>query len=748
MKRMQDINGELNEIIIKYQLDSCYPHFRNMYEAEKILRSMITEVVQHQDNIIFVGDDQTGIDFVRNIVRMREGVHFYTYNRNDALLRELDGIDWNVYDCVYLISFYGTGYVERWFEMHHIKYEWIYDVFERNGLVMQDEFFCFGREDLLGQLIKYNRKSRGRTETIQCELYRQQSKYEKSVNRETRRIALKKCLFLTLYMRNFIEAHKYIIELAKEDHKYYEVWREIQCLLERVRKVISGRKRKDIILYWLDALPYGDEADMPYLSNIMEKSIVFENAIPHTGYTHSVMWAMFLGKKAVDDRAYRTKQVTRENSTVIQTLEEHGYDIKICSGIFNDDFPFEYLSNTFYSDIYAPASLVLWDMICCMLEEEKKTFYLAHIMDTHDPYLCGEACHDVFGKYFNLTEQYALARKETDELLAFFDTFIDKDAFRIYMSDHGKNPQGNRFHALFNVFHASIEPRRADGIFSLLDFPIVVRQIVKDNTINESEFMKECAEIVCMDRYNYMDIMRIMTRKQDLSQYVFGAKGIVDKEHIYLHYNTGKEWLQRRDSIPICNPLLFYDCTDDVCDKELLPHYREMVGEYPKDVIEDEKFQYSKYLYVLYDNLVKRNNVAERVTHINDILKKFPERSVAIRMGGNHSVALYYILSEENRKKIWGFIDNQKTCLCSAFQLPIVSTDEIEELERRGVEAVVLSSYVNIKALRDEAWVRYKNIDVLDIYDSFVRNDIWCKGCFYEIQGEDSDYDVGFPYSK
>lgn len=748
MKRMQDINGELNEIIIKYQLDSCYPHFRNMYEAEKILRSMITEVVQHQDNIIFVGDDQTGIDFVRNIVRMREGVHFYTYNRNDALLRELDGIDWNVYDCVYLISFYGTGYVERWFEMHHIKYEWIYDVFERNGLVMQDEFFCFGREDLLGQLIKYNRKSRGRTETIQCELYRQQSKYEKSVNRETRRIALKKCLFLTLYMRNFIEAHKYIIELAKEDHKYYEVWREIQCLLERVRKVISGRKRKDIILYWLDALPYGDEADMPYLSNIMEKSIVFENAIPHTGYTHSVMWAMFLGKKAVDDRAYRTKQVTRENSTVIQTLEEHGYDIKICSGIFNDDFPSEYLSNTFYSDIYAPASLVLWDMICCMLEEEKKTFYLAHIMDTHDPYLCGEACHDVFGKYFNLTEQYALARKETDELLAFFDTFIDKDAFRIYMSDHGKNPQGNRFHALFNVFHASIEPRRADGIFSLLDFPIVVRQIVKDNTINESEFMKECAEIVCMDRYNYMDIMRIMTRKQDLSQYVFGAKGIVDKEHIYLHYNTGKEWLQRRDSIPICNPLLFYDCTDDVCDKELLPHYREMVGEYPKDVIEDEKFQYSKYLYVLYDNLVKRNNVAERVTHINDILKKFPERSVAIRMGGNHSVALYYILSEENRKKIWGFIDNQKTCLCSAFQLPIVSTDEIEELERRGVEAVVLSSYVNIKALRDEAWVRYKNIDVLDIYDSFVRNDIWCKGCFYEIQGEDSDYDVGFPYSK
>ena len=105
MKRMQDIDRALNEIIIKYQLDSYYPHFRNKYEAEKVLRNMIAEAVQHQKNILFIGDDQTGIDFVRNIARMCEGVHFCTYNRNDASLRELDGIDWNVYDCVYLISF-------------------------------------------------------------------------------------------------------------------------------------------------------------------------------------------------------------------------------------------------------------------------------------------------------------------------------------------------------------------------------------------------------------------------------------------------------------------------------------------------------------------------------------------------------------------------------------------------------------------------------------------------------------------
>lgn len=748
MKKLEDINEVLNGIIFKYQLDYYYPHFRNMYEAEKILCSMIAEIVQNHMKVIFIGDDQTGIDFVRNIARNDTCIHFCVYSRGDSSLHQLDTVNWSVYDGIYLISFYGTGYIERWFKLHHIRYEWIYDVFERNGIVMQEEFFCFGKEDLLEQMLKYKHRSKGRTETIQCELYRQQSKYERAENVQTKRIALEKCLFLALYMRNFSEAQKYISQLEKEEPKYARAWQEIQDLLEQVRKNVYSKKRKDIVLYWLDALPYGDEADMPYLRSVMEDSVMFENAIPHTGYTHSVMWAMFLNKKAIDDKAYRTLEVTRENSVVIQFLEEQGYDIKICSGIFNDDFPFEYLSNGFYSDIYAPASLVLWDMICSMMKEKKKTFYLAHIMDTHDPYLCGGICHDIFGKQFNLVDQYGMARQETDKLLAFYDTFINQDAFRIYMSDHGKNPQGNRFHALFNVYHRTIKPRKIEGMFSLLDFSIVLRQIVTDSTIRESEFIKEYVEIACMDRYSRADIERIMRRKQDLSQYAFGAKGVVDKEYIYLHYNTGKEWLQRRDNIPIGNPLLFYDCADDICDVKLLPQYRKLVGEYPADVIEDEKFKYSKYLYILYDNLLKRNNMAERINWINAMLEDYPNRSVAIRMGGNHSVALYYVLSEESKKKIWGFIDNQKECLCSAFQLPIADTDAVEELEKGGVKAIVLSSYISLEALKEEAKTRYANMDIIDIYDSFKNNDIWCRGCFYEIQGNDSDYDIGFPYTK
>lgn len=36
-----DINAALHEIIFKYQLDRYYPHYRNMYHAEKILTDVL-----------------------------------------------------------------------------------------------------------------------------------------------------------------------------------------------------------------------------------------------------------------------------------------------------------------------------------------------------------------------------------------------------------------------------------------------------------------------------------------------------------------------------------------------------------------------------------------------------------------------------------------------------------------------------------------------------------------------------------
>ena len=79
-----DIDQALNEIIFKYHLDHYYPHYRNMYEAEKILKDVINDIIQNNKSAIFVGDDMTGIDFVRNISRNYDDICFQLHNRRET----------------------------------------------------------------------------------------------------------------------------------------------------------------------------------------------------------------------------------------------------------------------------------------------------------------------------------------------------------------------------------------------------------------------------------------------------------------------------------------------------------------------------------------------------------------------------------------------------------------------------------------------------------------------------------------
>lgn len=746
---MRDINEELNQIISKYHLDQYYPHYRNMIDAQKVLRDIVQEIQQNKKKAIFVGYDKSGIAFIRNISRDYMDIHFLIYNRNDKVLEDLELTDWNVYDEVYLISYYGAEYVERWFRLHHIRYEWIYDIFERQGFYLQREFFAFGKEDLY-QLIETNELSvhtrHGWTESLLCELYCQQSKYNSAKNRTTRRIALEKCLFLTIYLKDFVKTHEYISILTQEDIKFKYLWEELQTLLDDVRMAVRERTQKDIILYWLDAIPYGDERNMPYLQRYKEAGIEFENAHTYITNTNPTLRAMFLGQKDIDNRAYLITQITRKNSPVIRNLEEQGYHIRILSGYFSDKFPYEYLSEHFYIDWYHPCSMILWDMISDMLVQETKTLYLTHALDAHAPYL-NSNINDA--NYRDRRERYRLARLKVDEQLEFYDSFISKDVRRIFMSDHGQADVVQLYkgyHVLFNIYSNGLRPRKIKDFFTLLDFDKVLRQILVGNEIREAEFTREYVEIGRMDRYSRRQIEKIMRDQKGISTTCFGYTGIIDKEYIYMRFKTGKEWLQKRENMPQCNPLMVYDCAADVCEPKMLSKYRLLAGGYFKEIDEDEQFKYVRYLYDVHDNILKHNDMKRRADIINGMLTEYPESSIGIRLGGYHSAMVYYILSEENRKRIWGFIDNSEECLCSKLHLPIIGSESIEKLREAGIQAVLLSSYINLDALRREADEWYGELTVLDMYECLNKNGIRCKDNFWVIEGTADDYDVGFPF--
>lgn len=746
---MRDIDEELNQIIFKYHLDQYYPHYRNMLEAQKILQEIVQEIQRNEKKAVFVGDDKSGIAFVRNISRDYTDIQFLLYSRNDRALGDMELTDWNAYDEIYLISYYGAEYIERWFRLHHIRYEWIYDIFERQGLFLQREFFAFGKEDLY-PLIETNKLSvhtrYGWTESLVCELYCQQSKYSSAQNSMTRRIALEKCLFLSIYMKDFVKTHEYISILVQQDIKFQYLWEELQTLLESVQRAVKSRTQEDIILYWLDAIPSGDEKNMPYLRGCMEAGIEFENAYTYITNTNPTLRALFLGQKDIDDRAYLTTQITRKNSSVIRILEEQGYHIRILSGYFSDKFPYEYVSGHFYIDWYRSSSMALWDMLSDMISQEKKTFYLCHVLEAHAPYLNNNLNDTNFG---DRKERYRLARLKLDEQFKFYNSFINRDTTRIFMSDHGQTDVVQLYegyHVLFSVYKSTWKPGKVKDFFSLLDFSKVLRQIIENSEVKKEELTREYVEIGRMDRYSCRQVEKIIKDKKGLSTTHFGYTGIVDKEYIYMRYKTGKEWLQRRDHLPLCNPLMMYHCAADVCEPALLPQYRLLAGVYSREIDEDEQFKYARYLYAVHDNILKHNDMKKRVDIINGMFAGYPEHSIGIRLGGYHSAMVYYILSEENRKRIWGFIDNSEECLCSKLHLPIIAAQPIEKLREAGIKAVLLSSYINLDSLRREAEDWHGELTVFDMYDCLNKNGIQCKDNFWVFEGTDDDYDVGFPF--
>lgn len=740
-----DIDEELNRIIFKYHLDKYYPHYRNMYEAKKIIQAVVQKIKDSKKRVIFVGENRQAIEFVQNIVGNYEDIRFLQYDQKDMAMHALERVSWREYEEVWILSFYGAEHVKRWFRVHNIACRWIYNVFEENNVFLQKEFFVLGQKDMY-VLFDADRKLHtysGYEGNLQCELYCQKCTYENAHDSRLKRIALEKCLFLSLYMKNFVSAREYVQLLSEED-KIQCLWKEVQELLEIIKGCLKKRHQKDIVMYWMDSLGYGKETDMPYLQKMMDKSVVFENAYTCMVYTNPTLRTLFLGKKDLDDGVYNVMDIGLENSPVMQFLNEEGYDIKIISGSIQKFFPAKCASNHFYQ-LYDPASMKLWDLISNVLSQERKTLYIVHCMEAHHPFLSSKMGD---GNYKDPDVRYKLSKQEMDEQLAFYDGFLHEDAYRIYMSDHGYGPYSQ--HVLFNIYHTSLVPRRIEGMFSYLDFCKVIKQLVKNGSITESEFVKQYVEIGYMDYYNIRDIGRLFRRKGMPSLKLFGFVGILDKEYMYLHYSMGREWLQKRSEKPEETLSLFYESGSDICEPERLSYYRQLAGKYPESMRKDEKFRYTRYVYDLYSNIMMRHNshIQKCQDILNKLLHRYPEKSIGIRMGGCHSERLYYLLAKDSRQKIYGFIDNSDECACSKYHLPIVRPDQTEKLKNAGVKAILLSSYDRLEALREESEFWRQDFDILDIYEVFEQSGIPCEDNFYKVKVSDEDYDVGFPFDE
>lgn len=735
---MEDINQLYDCIVEKNQIFACYPRFQKRKKAERLIMNWFQE---HQNctEVCCIGNSILDIQNIRRLAEQTNVFCQYILCVNGNI-RELERIKWEQYKCVIYISLHGETQVGLWLCEHGIRYESLYDFFAMHDLYLEDEYYCLNIEEVpITQdgacMAPFPSKNNCRNNLI-AEFLIQKEKYQKESDKRCKLFYWEKMFALTVYMKNFILAKELIDEANAENmqvkKRFLDAWKELENLINKIKGYLKKRLEEDVILIWMDAIGYGDGDDMSYFQEQIKEGVLFKNAFTVVPNTNPTMRAIMNSKLEIDDYGYKETEFN-ENCHLISYMQKKGYKIKAVTGGWSGWK--QELKSDMEHDLYASASEILWDMWRQLLLEKQKLFLLVHLMiETHYPHL------SLRMSYGNVKNNYKKGRMEMNEQMQFYLSSINKNAVKIFMSDHGQWSNIKNTHVNLVVTQQSFNHKEITGMFSLVDFYKLMEQIVEKHNIDEQNLTQDYVKLQVLDHYNPLWVKDIISKRKNLELGLFGYRGIVDQKYIYQCFNNGKEALVDREKL--IYELHIQPEADEICDKSLLPYYRGLAGKNPEGFYEDEKFKYTKYQYRLYDNFIKHKNPA--FVLLNQLIAKCPDKSVAIRPGGEHSMEVYFWLSAENKKKIYCFIDNNPKCDCSNLEnVRVISLKEA--FTHKEIQSVILSSYVNLPVFKKEAESYPENIQRLDIYEYFAKNGCKMDHDFFDACMDADGYEVGFP---
>ncbi len=730
-----DIDRELEKLIEKYNIDRHYPAYRESKRACEFLHGWIQKLADEKEKFLFISMDEYVLRLINiwgSKASNMSGLYISNVKELEIHEEEIKGKK------LYVAAMTGTIEILHWLWRHGYHAESVYDILENEGIYVQMEFyrfFCpikdaeeldlyFRLEESLG------RNPDGLTMTL-LEYHYQKKRLEHAAEERDKKRIREKLFFLAVCMRNFVEVERLLNGMKKADD-FREFWDEVCALFQFIKEFLHTRRQEDIVVYWLDALAYKDAHKMDYLKEKADHSVFFHRAYTTTPWTVTTCMAMFCRKLDVDDLGYREKQIGPDNSALFRDIEAHGYDIHVLGGIFVEIFEPENCDNTIrYYDVCAE---VLWKMLAHMTRDEgRKCVYMPKVsIEIHTP------AYSVRKDKFDSGNIPDPQLEEVDAQLRFYDGLLGDGVKRIYMSDHGYSWMHtvNRPHIVFQVYCPEWSGRETDKIFSLLDFDKILHQMMEGEEIEDSLWDREFAPLQSVDIYNKDFLAYVFQNKSGVEDYM-AYKGMVMKEKCYIYYKSGAEVLVSLSDMAKDIPIALHADRSER-ERQECEKFRKIVGEFPKELETDEKFKYSRYMSLASENVNK--TVEKLMSLLNDKFAEYPDNSIALRMGGNHSYHLYAMLSAGNKKKICGIIDRNADCVCGRAGLPVVS--DVNDLENRP-EAIVLSSYLNLNMLKEEARQQYASWEVIDIYEYMrehgydLNTNFWC--------GIDSDWDVGFP---
>lgn len=737
-KEKMDIDKELEQIIEKYNLDRHYPAYRTSRRACDFLEKWVRRLAEGKEKILFLSMDEYALKLIDGWARAE--------NINTLFVEALGELEKDTgrgysdelqrTDKIFVVSYTRTIEILHWLWRHGFQAESVYDILENEQIYLQMEFYRFftpiktNPELELYENIEL--RSLDGSSMVLYEYYYQKQRLRHSARIKDIERITEKLFFLAICMRNFLEAKK-ILDMMKKTADYRQCWDEVQDLFIKVKHTLKMKTQSNVIIYWLDMLPYEEAEKMKYLQSKRNHSLYFHNAHTVTPYTNPVCKSMFCNIRQVDDLGYCEEHISVDNSILLRDIVNRGYQFCLISDYLKKMFVVEY-SHCVGLTKEATSSEVFWNLVKQILYSEKKTVYLVHtLMELHAPML--SVRRDRFEKQYMMGERDKQIQ-ELDEQLCFYDSLLGDLFYRIYMSDHGYGDIRKKVHIHFQVYHASWKRQETEKMFCLLDFNKIMRQLLRGQEIDDSMWERTFTPIQDVDYYNKRSLKEILQRKQGIDLcFLTAYKGIVTKEGLYVHFKTGDEiFCEESEEWPKV-PLFLSEeekSSAYICD------LRKKAGGFPAALDSAPKFEYAKYTYRAYENI--KSTIYAIAKLLNEKFSAYADGGVALRMGGEHSGQLYELLTEVNKKKIGGIIDKNKQCVCAKLGVPIF---EPGERLPDTMQAILLSSKIYLEELKEEAKSLYGELEVIDIYQYWEQAGYYFSRDFWF--GQDEDYEVGFP---
>lgn len=728
-----DIDWVLNNLIFEYGIDRYNPGYRDFVRAQALIRQLYCELEKENDEIVIVSEKWADIgyfcDYAGKICR-----YMVITNPVQPDLEELS--QFNGSNCFLVVSLNYRDELTVRLSEKVAKVVDLYDFFEDQGIYFcrnYYEIYPSGYHDfeLSQPADDYNELKMG------VIFLNHRNRYEVSSDQHLKEKYLGRMIFDCVYNRDFLMlrecVHTYISSGYKDCRSYMQFLEKVESLIAEIKRRMLERDQEDVVMYWLDALEYGEDDEMPFLKSLSETALCMDNMYTVTPSTHPTFRLLFAKKRVIEEQSYNLKVVKRQDSRLIQELEKRGYQFRCYGQWVKNEEEFRSKRYVFKN---ADFPYVFWTYLKdAMLEPETKLFAVIHeLFNTHLPYfsfgfsdrffspahyLPGMPADDYHQK---MKKQHSEALRYVDKYLEFYDDILPDKILKMYMSDHGHTYYG-RYHVIMKLQQEGILPRRYDDMISLFDFDSYILGILDWKKVDEGLLGKEYVIIQDTEYRHHKYILDSIKNLNISERVLLGYQGVITKKDMLVIH---------REGITFYPEIYYRKFMNDgkMVTETRIEYLKQLMNDGYVDLNSSDDFKYSRIaVNGMRKHFLRTWDVEEKKWQIiSRVIAEIIETGVtAVRGGGMHTERLLMLLDGKVRERIGYVIDRNQECEASHLGMRVILPEEISKYQ---IKNIVISSFKYRDSWKKE-FDGCKELRIVDIYEAMEKEGIMCDREFY-----------------